>query len=146
MTERWLAGAIDYGILGLLAVLSVMSVAVALERYVFYRRVQVAEYGDIKSLELKLTDKLFLIATVGSNAPYIGLLGTVLGIMLTFYRMGQDAALDTGRIMTGLAMALKSTAAGLIVALVAVVLYNGLLRRVKVLMLEREIADGRKAI
>jgi biopolymer transport protein ExbB len=146
MNERWLAAAIDYGILGLLAALSVMTVAVALERYMFYKRARVAEYDDIKSLELKLTDKLFLIATVGSNAPYIGLLGTVLGIMLTFYRMGQDAALDTGRIMTGLAMALKSTAAGLVVALVAVVLYNALLRRVKVLMLEREIADGRKAI
>lgn len=146
MNERWLAAGIDYGILGLLAALSVMAVAVALERYVFYKGVRVGEYGDIKSLELKLTDKLFLIATVGSNAPYLGLLGTVLGIMLTFYRMGQDAALDTGRIMTGLAMALKSTAMGLIVALVAVVLYNALLRRVKVLMLEREIADGRKAI
>jgi biopolymer transport protein ExbB len=146
MNERWLAAAIDYGILGLLAALSVMTVAVALERYMFYKRARVAEYDDIKSLELKLTDKLFLIATVGSNAPYIGLLGTVLGIMLTFYRMGQDAALDTGRIMTGLAMALKSTAAGLVVALVAVVLYNALLRRVKVLMLEREIADGRKTI
>jgi biopolymer transport protein ExbB len=146
MNDRWLSAAIDYGVLGLLAALSVMAVAVALERLVFYRRVRIADYDDIKSLELKLTDKLFLIATVGSNAPYLGLLGTVLGIMLTFYRMGQDAALDTGRIMTGLAMALKSTAAGLIVALVAVVLYNALLRRVKVLLLEREIADGRKAI
>jgi biopolymer transport protein ExbB len=146
MIERWLAVAIDYGILGLLAVLSIMTVAVALERYVFYKKVQVAEYDDIKSLELKLTDNLLWVATVGTNAPYIGLLGTVLGIMLTFYRMGQDAALDTGRIMTGLAMALKSTAAGLIVALVAVVLYNALLRRVKVLMLEWEIVDGRKAI
>jgi len=146
MIERWLAVAIDYGILGLLAVLSIMTVAVALERYVFYKKVQVAEYDDIKSLELKLTDNLLWVATVGTNAPYIGLLGTVLGIMLTFYRMGQDAALDTGRIMTGLAMALKSTAAGLIVALVAVVLYNALLRRVKVLMLEWEIVDGLKAI
>jgi biopolymer transport protein ExbB len=123
-----------------------MAVAVALERYMFYKTVRTAEFGDIKSLELKLTERLFLIATVGSNAPYLGLLGTVLGIMLTFYRIGQDAALDTGRIMTGLAMALKSTAAGLVVALVAVVLYNALLRKVKVLITEREIADGRKTV
>jgi len=59
--------------------------------------------------------------------------------------MGQDAAMDTGRIMTGLALALKSTAAGLVVALIAVVLYNALLRKVKVLMLQWEIANGPKA-
>src|SRR5215467_5018041 len=146
MNDRWLANAIDYGILGLLLALSVMAVAVALERYTFYKRVVPEQFDDIKSLELKLTERLFLIATVGSNAPYLGLLGTVLGIMLTFYRIGQDAALDTGRIMTGLAMALKSTAAGLVVALVAVVLYNALLRRVKVLIIEREIIDGRKTV
>ena len=87
-----------------------------------------------------------MIASVGSNAPYIGLLGTVLGIMLTFYNMGQDAAMDTGRIMTGLALALKSTAAGLIVALVAVVLYNALLRKVRVLMLKWEIKNGPKTL
>ena len=87
-----------------------------------------------------------VIASVGSNAPYLGLLGTVLGIMLTFYNMGQDAAMDTGRIMTGLALALKSTAVGLVVALIAVVIYNALLRKVKVLMLQWEIANGRKTL
>jgi len=146
MNDKWLAHAIDYGILGLLLGLSVLAVAVALERYMFYKNVRTAEFGDIKSLELKLTERLFLIATVGSNAPYLGLLGTVLGIMLTFYRIGQDQALDTGRIMTGLALALKSTAVGLVVALIAIVLYNALLRKVKVLITEREIADGRKTV
>jgi len=142
MNDKLLAGIIDYGILGLLLLLSIMAVAVALERIVYYRKVKITDFSDIKTMELKLTSKLFLIATVGSNAPYLGLLGTVLGIMLTFSRMGQDAALDTGRIMTGLAMALKSTAAGLVVALVAVVLYNLLLRKVKVLITLREIAEN----
>jgi biopolymer transport protein ExbB len=141
MNDSLLAGVIDYGILGLLLVLSIMAVAVAVERYVYYRSVKITDFSDIKTMELKLTSKLFLIATVASNAPYLGLLGTVLGIMLTFARMGQDAALDTGRIMLGLAMALKSTAAGLVVALVSVVLYNALLRRVKVLITLREIAE-----
>jgi biopolymer transport protein ExbB len=142
MNDKLLAGIIDYGILGLLLLLSIMAVAVAVERIVYYRKVKITDFSDIKTMELKLTSKLFLIATVGSNAPYLGLLGTVLGIMLTFSRMGQDAALDTGRIMTGLAMALKSTAAGLVVALVAVVLYNLLLRKVKVLITLREIAEN----
>jgi biopolymer transport protein ExbB len=146
MTSHWLSGTIDYGIVGLLVCLSVLVVAVSLERYVYYRRSSIGDFRDIKSLELALTNKLSVIASVGSNAPYLGLLGTVLGIMLTFYNMGQDAAMDTGRIMTGLALALKATAVGLVVALVSVVLYNALLRKVKVLMLEWEIANGPKTL
>jgi len=146
MQTDWLAGAIDYGIIGLLAVLSVIIVAVFIERYALYRSLQISSFQDIKSLELVLTRKLLIIASVGSNAPYIGLLGTVLGIMLTFYNMGQDSTMDTGKIMTGLALALKATAVGLVVALVAVVLYNTLLRKAKVLMLEWEIANGRKTV
>ncbi len=146
MQMDWLSGTIDYGIIGLLVVLSVVVVAVFLERFSFYRSVKIASFHDLKSLELVLTHKLLVIASVGSNAPYIGLLGTVLGIMLTFYNMGQDTSMDTGKIMTGLALALKATAVGLVVALVSVVLYNTLLRRVKVLMLEWEIANGRKTV
>ncbi len=146
MSISWLSGLIDYGVVGILAALSVIVVAVSLERYAFYRKVSISAFQDIKSMELALTGKLSVIASVGANAPYLGLLGTVLGIMLTFYNMGQDAAIDTGRIMTGLALALKSTAAGLVVALLAVVLYNALLRKVKVLMLQWEIANGRKTL
>jgi biopolymer transport protein ExbB len=146
MSVNWLSGIIDYGVIGLLLIMSILVVAISMERYAFYRKLSIAAFRDIKSLELVLTDKLSVIASVGANAPYLGLLGTVLGIMLTFYNMGQDAAMDTGRIMTGLALALKATAVGLVVALMAVVLYNALLRKVKVLMLEWEIADGRKTL
>ncbi|MFC7286778.1 TonB-system energizer ExbB [Herminiimonas glaciei] len=140
---EWLSAAIDYGIIGLLLVLSIAVVAVALERMVFYRSIKVENFSSIKSLELVLTAKLGLIGSVGNNAPYLGLLGTVLGIMLTFYNMGLDpSAMDAGKIMTGLALALKATAVGLVVALVAVVFYNALLRKVRVLMLQWEIAHG----
>ncbi len=143
MHMGWVSGAIDYGIIGLLAVLSVVVVALSVERLAFYRSVHIADYSDLKSLELALSRKLFLIASVASNAPYLGLLGTVMGIMLTFYNIGQDAgAMDAGKIMTGLALALKATAVGLVVALVAVVFYNFLLRKAKVLTLEWEIANG----
>lgn len=142
MNMDWLSGAIDYGIIGILLVLSVAMVAIALERAAFYRSVKVADFRDIKSLELALTARLFVIGSIGSNAPYLGLLGTVLGIMLTFYNMGLDTSMDVGRIMTGLALALKATAIGLVVALLAVVVYNTLLRKVKVLMLQWEIAHG----
>jgi biopolymer transport protein ExbB len=139
---EWLAAAIDYGIIGLLAALSVVVVAVGLERLFFYRSTKVASFTSIKALELELTKRLVVIASVASNAPYIGLLGTVLGIMLTFYSMGVDASADVGKIMVGLALALKATAVGLIVALVSVVIYNGLLRKVRVRILEWEIAHG----
>jgi biopolymer transport protein ExbB len=146
MKVEWLSGIVDYGIIGMLVILSILVVAISLERCALYRKISIAAFEDIKSLELTLTRKLPVIAMVGTNAPYLGLLGTVLGIMLTFYNMGQDAALDTGRIMTGLALALKATAVGLVVALVAVVLYNSLWSKVKVLMLEWEIANGRKTL
>ncbi len=146
MDMEWLSGAIDYGVIGLLAVLSVLVVAIGIERALFYRGIEPDRIGDIKSLELVLTRRLFVIASVASNAPYLGLLGTVFGIMLTFYKMGQNSAIDTGQIMMGLALALKATAVGLIVALVAVVLYNTLLRKAKVLMLEWEIARGRETV
>ncbi|HMK66066.1 MAG TPA: TonB-system energizer ExbB [Thermodesulfobacteriota bacterium] len=143
---NWLKGAIDYGIIGFLILLSLIAVGIALERFYVFRHIKIEDYPDKKSLELELTQKLHLIATIGSNAPYIGLLGTVLGIMLTFYTIGQEGFMDTGKIMVGLALALKATAVGLLVAIPSVSLYNFLLRQVKVLLLQWEIESGRKRI
>ena len=138
----WLKEAIDYGVIGILLFMSLTAVAIAIERTLVYRGIRIAEFGDKKSLELMLTQKLHIIATIGSNAPYIGLLGTVLGIMLTFQTMGLEGMMDSGKIMVGLALALKATAAGLVVAIPSVVIYNFLLRRVKVLIMEWEISHG----
>ena len=139
---EWLRPVIDYGIIGLLTVMSVAGLAVAIERRRFFNKVSLAGFKDKRTLELALTRKLHLIATIGSNAPYIGLLGTVLGIMLTFYTMGADGFMDTGKIMIGLALALKTTAIGLVVAIPAVTMYNFLIRQAKELMLEWEILNG----
>ena len=138
-----LGGVIDYGVLGLLGLLSIIAIAIALERAFFYRRAnkKLMNYPDKESLELALTGRLHILSSIASNAPYLGLLGTVLGIMLTFYQMGLDASIDTGHIMIGLTMALKATAAGLVVALVTIAIFNVLLRRVRVLMLKWEIAQ-----
>jgi biopolymer transport protein ExbB len=142
MQMEWLSAAIDFGVIGLLAALSVVVVAIGLERLFFYRSIEPNSFTNVKALELALTRRLVVVASVASNAPYIGLLGTVFGIMLTFYNMGLDASADVGKIMVGLALALKATALGLIVALVSVVAYNALLRKTKVLLLEWEIAHG----
>lgn len=141
---EWLKVVVDYGVIWILVSLSVLSLGVAIERNMIYKKIAIEDFPDKKSLELELTRKLHLIATIGSNAPYLGLLGTVLGIMLTFYTMGKEGFMDTTKIMTGLALALKATAVGLVVAIPSVVLYNLLLRRAKVIMMKWEIRYGRE--
>ena len=142
----WLKETIDYGVIGLLVLMSFIAVAIAIERHLFYRAFCIDDYDGREKAEIALTRRLHLIATIGSNAPYIGLLGTVLGIMLTFYRMGQTGIIDTNSIMTGLALALKATAAGLVVAIPAVTAYNLLLRKAKEHLLLWEARYGRQRI
>jgi biopolymer transport protein ExbB len=143
---EWLSAIVDYGIIGLLIIMSVIAGSIAVERYLVFRKIRVESFDERKNLEIELTKKLHIIATIGSNAPYIGLLGTVLGIMLTFYTMGREGLMDTGKIMTGLALALKATAVGLVVAIPSIAFYNFLLRKVKVLLAQWETANGRKRI
>jgi biopolymer transport protein ExbB len=57
----------------------------------------------------------------------------VLGILITFHDLSQGAELSASAMMLGLALALKATAAGLVVAIPATLIYNGLVRRVDVL-------------
>jgi biopolymer transport protein TolQ len=74
---------------------------------------------------------LSFLATVGSNAPYIGLLGTVLGIMKAFNDLALSADAGQQTVMAGISLALVATAAGLFVAIPAVVFYNYFQRQVK---------------
>ncbi len=143
---EWMKWVVDYGVIGLLAIMSVIAVAVAIERRFYYGRLSPDAFTDRKALELELTRKLHILATIASNAPYIGLLGTVLGIMLTFYTMGREGFMDTGKIMVGLALAMKATAVGLLVAIPAITLYNFLVRKAKELIFEWEIKNGRERV
>lgn len=129
---------IDYGVIGVLIIMSIVAVAVAIERFRFYSKVNPADYPAGQLYEVALTKRLFIIATIGSNAPYVGLLGTVLGIMHTFFVMGTGGAADVSSIMSGLALALKATAAGLVTAIPAIVLYNVLQRKANDLLLIKE--------
>ncbi len=132
---------VEYGVMGILGAASVAALALALDRYFVYRRTDPLLFEDKRELELHLTCKLHLLATIGVNAPYIGLLGTVLGIMCTFLSIGRSG-FETSEIMVGLALSLKATALGLIVAIPAVVFYNLLLRRVKVMLMQWDIDHG----
>jgi biopolymer transport protein ExbB len=147
MEMNWLAYFIDYGIVAVLIILSFVALAIFIERILFLKKLDIHKYeDDRKSLEIDITRRMSVIATVGSNAPYIGLLGTVLGIMLTFYTIGTEGYVDATRIMVGLALALKATAIGLLVAIPSIVFYNYLVRKVKVKLLEWDRENGRKRV
>jgi biopolymer transport protein ExbB len=133
---------VDYGVIGLLLALSLWAVAVAVERWLFYRRIDPAQYPNLQVFELALTKRLVIIGTVAANAPYIGLLGTVLGIMLTFHTMGTSGTMAVSTIMIGLSLALKATAAGLLVAIPCVVMNNVLRRRVTELVTQYKVQHG----
>jgi biopolymer transport protein ExbB/TolQ len=163
-------------VLWLLLGLSLLSVAVMVERWLFYRRhkldfeavkdefAKALEKGDFDAaakllakydtLETNVTlaglrgyekgpesvedliagamgrgkaeyeRRLSILATLASNCPFIGLFGTVLGIVRSFKEMSADLANASSGVMAGIAEALIATAVGLLVAIPAVVAYN----------------------
>ncbi len=81
----------------------------------------------------KLDGGLAVLATTGSTAPFIGLFGTVLGIIRAFHDLSLTDASAAASVMSGISEALVSTAVGLLVAIPAVVLYNAFTRQNKTL-------------
>jgi biopolymer transport protein ExbB/TolQ len=194
-------------VLWLLLGLSLLSVAVIVERWFYYRRRKV-DFEPLKADFTKLLDKgdfdgaakllaqrdtletntvleglkgyekgpesvedlisgalgrgksayerrLSILATLASNSPYIGLFGTVLGIVRAFKDLSKDIANASTGVMAGIAEALVATAVGLLVAIPAVIAYNVFKGMVKesvtnteslsrVLMAELKSATGRK--
>lgn len=78
----------------------------------------------------RLERYLNFLATVGSNAPFIGLLGTVFGIMDAFRALATSEG-DPNVVMIGISKALVATAVGLLVAIPAVIAYNYFQKQVK---------------
>lgn len=122
---------VDYGTLGILLFMSILVVGYAIERAIFFKNIDLSHYKTKNEIERATTNNLIIISLIGSNAPYVGLLGTVGGIMVVFYDIGlSGGALDTSKVIIGLALALKVTAAGLIVAIPSTIIYGGFLRKV----------------
>jgi len=78
----------------------------------------------------RLSDRLNILATVGSVAPFVGLFGTVWGIMRSFTDIAASQNTSLGVVAPGIAEALFATAIGLFAAIPAVIAYNRLLHRV----------------
>ena len=86
---------------------------------------------------LALSRGLSVLATLGSNAPFIGLFGTVLGIIQSFATLSNGTG-DMTAVIARLAEALITTAVGLFVAIPAVVAYNGFSQRLRTIFTEAE--------
>jgi biopolymer transport protein ExbB len=170
-------------VLWLLAVLSILSIAVMLERLLFFSSHRLADSdalgmrlarGEFDAVKASVSSQkgmeaavvreaiaaaakgpdaveeiiaatvarekpqyerfMSFLGTLGSNAPFIGLFGTVLGIIKAFHDLGQTGAKGSAiqqTVMAGISEALVATAVGLAVAIPAVVGYNALTRQLK---------------
>jgi len=87
--------------------------------------------GALGAERARFEARLSFLATLASNAPYVGLFGTVLGIVRAFRNLGADLAEAHAGVMTALAEALVATAIGLLVAIPAVVAFNAFKNAVK---------------
>ncbi len=87
--------------------------------------------GALALERIEMSRGLIILGTVGSNAPFIGLFGTVLGIIQAFHELSMATDEAASAVMSGISEALVATAVGLMVAIPAVVLYNWFQRRNK---------------
>lgn len=89
----------------------------------------------VSSQKIQLEARLSFLATIGSNAPFVGLLGTIFGVIEAFNALGVEPAGSTAPIvMLGIAKALLATAVGLLVAIPAISAYNYLRKQVRIIL------------
>ena len=91
---------------------------------------------------LRLSSRLSVVGTIGNVSPFIGLFGTVLGIIRAFRDIGEVGAAGPAVVAGGISEALVATAAGLFVAITAVIVYNFLLTWQTRLSRRAEIVAG----
>jgi biopolymer transport protein ExbB/TolQ len=87
--------------------------------------------GAVQKEKERYEHRLSFLATIASNAPFIGLFGTVLGIIRAFKDLSGNMAEASSMVMAGIAEALIATAVGLLVAIPAVIAFNAFKARVK---------------
>jgi biopolymer transport protein TolQ len=97
---------------------------------------EVQESAEKRELEKGLS----FLATVGSNAPFLGLTGTVIGILVAFERFAASGGKGSTEVMVSISQALVATAIGLVVAIPAVVFFNVLKQK------SRAVLDGAREV
>jgi biopolymer transport protein ExbB/TolQ len=93
-----------------------------------------AMHGERVRWKTQADKNLIILGTLGNNVPFVGLFGTVLGVIKAFDDLKSKGAAGEEAVMSGIASALAATAIGLLVAIPAVVAFNYFGRRVKVLL------------
>jgi biopolymer transport protein ExbB len=86
--------------------------------------------SEAQMTRLRMERRLAVLGTVGSNAPFVGLLGTVIGIIRAFHALDASHGQVSTALMAEIGEALTATAIGLLVALPAVTLFNLFQRRI----------------
>ncbi len=130
-------------VLWILIAMSVLSIGVIVERALAfgYLEKNLQKLSE-PQLRLALEERLGVLATFGNNAPFIGLFGTVLGVIQAFHKLGQNNEFVINSVMSGISEALVATAMGLFVAIPCVVAYNYFVRRTRRILILREIESG----
>ena len=101
--------------------------------------------GALQLAKLQMERRLAFLGTLGANAPFIGLLGTVIGIVRSFHMLEKTAGNMSSGLMAEVGEALVATAIGILVALPAVAFFNAFQRVIKT-RLARAEALGRELI
>jgi biopolymer transport protein ExbB len=87
--------------------------------------------GATQLAKLRMEKRLAFLGTLGNNAPFIGLLGTVIGIIRAFHELNESAGKVTAGLMSEVGEALVATAIGILVALPAIAAFNMFQRVIK---------------
>jgi biopolymer transport protein ExbB len=101
--------------------------------------------GASQQAKLAMERNLSVLATVGSNAPFVGLLGTVLGIIRAFRMLDASQGHASSHLLGEIGEALIATAVGLLVALPAIALYNAFQRAVATRLAQADVL-GREVL
>jgi len=173
--ELWMQmGLFAKGIIFLLMAMSLASLATAVERMLAIRRARgeldrwIPEWQAVLGSALPPEDRreaydrtlrrgvlstgttlrrgLGLLATVGSTAPFVGLVGTVAGIINAFEQLSNSQQAGVGMVSSGIAEALVTTALGIAVAIPAVWLFNYLTQRIATLLADLECRAQETAV
>ncbi len=99
--------------------------------------------SKLKEERMKLENNLSILGTLGNISPFIGLFGTVIGIIKAFRDLAASGTGGPSVVAQGIAEALVATAAGLIVAIPAAILYNYFMGKLKKQTVEMEVASAR---